>query len=144
MKNTVSITNKALGTSFEEDFAQMLYEEGFWVHLLTQNAAGQPADIIAVKKKKALLIDCKVCSDDRFPLSRIEDNQHSSMELWRDCGNGEAWFAFKISQGQIFMIPHYSMKALTNFGDKASLSVKDMAEYGVTYEKWIKKICKSL
>lgn len=136
--------NKKIGNAFEREFCEYLSSRGFWVLNIPQNAVGQPADIIAVKKKKALLIDCKVCSDDRFPLSRIEDNQHSSMELWRDCGNGEAWFALKISQGQIFMIPHYSMKALTNFGDKASLSVKDMAEYGVTYEKWIKKICKSL
>lgn len=136
--------NKKVGNAFERELCEYLSSQGFWVLNIPQNAAGQPADIIAVKNKTAYLIDCKECTNNRFPLSRIENNQHSAMELWRDCGNGEAWFALKISQGQIFMIPHYSMKALTNFGDKASLSVKDMAEYGVTYEKWIKKICKSL
>lgn len=136
--------NKKVGNAFERELCEYLSSQGFWVLNTPQNAAGQPADIIAVKNKTAYLIDCKECTNNRFPLSRIENNQHSAMELWRDCGNGEAWFALKISQGQIFMIPHYSMKALTNFGDKASLSVKDMAEYGVTYEKWIKKICKSL
>ena len=46
-----TISNKKLGNSFEEEFAELLYEHGFWVHLLQQNAAGQPADIIATKNK---------------------------------------------------------------------------------------------
>ena len=105
-----TISNKKLGNSFEEEFAELLYEHGFWVHLLQQNSAGQPADIIATKNKTPLLIDCKQCTNNRFPLSRIEDNQHSAMDLWRDRGNGEPWFALKVhgvdtDRDYIFMIP---------------------------------------
>ncbi len=131
-------TNKSLGNSFEEDFSELMFNEGFWVHMLQQNRAGQPADVLAVKDHKAYLIDCKVCSDNRFPLSRIEDNQHLSMDLWRECGNGEAWFALKVEE-HIFMIPHLSMKAVGI--TQSSLSFKDITEYGTLFERWVKK-CK--
>ena len=139
-----TISNKKLGNSFEEEFAELLYEHGFWVHLLQQNAAGQPADIIATKNKTPLLIDCKECTNNRFPLSRIEDNQHSAMNLWRDRGNGEPWFALKIhgvdtDRDYIFMIPHLSMKAISI--TQSSLNLDDIIEYGTEFGKWVKK-CK--
>ena len=131
-------TNKKLGNSFEAQFCEMMFEQGFWVHNMAMNQAGQPADVIAVKNHKAWLIDCKVCSDMTFPLSRIEENQHLSMDLWKDSGNGEGWFALKIG-GKVFMIPHFTMKALSN--GKSTLNFNDVMEYGVEFGKWVKK-CK--
>lgn len=135
-----TISNKKLGNDFESEFCQMLSEEGFWVHNMAQNAAGQPADVIAVKGKKALLIDCKVCTRKGFVLSRIEENQDLSMELWRECGNGEGWFAIKTNEEVIFMLSHLSTKALRI--NKTIASIDDLAEYGCEYRKWVKKICK--
>jgi Holliday junction resolvase len=80
-------TNKKLGNDFEAEFCEILFENGFWAHNMAQNAAGQPADVIAVRNEKSYIIDCKVCSNGRFPLSRIEDNQHLSMKLWEESGN---------------------------------------------------------
>ena len=134
--NTEGITNRTLGNHFEDEFADLMFNHGFWVHKLTQNQAGQPADIIAVRKKTAYLIDCKVCSDCRFPLSRIEDNQHLAMDMWRDCHNGEAWFALKV-EGRIFMIPHLSMKAISI--TQSSINFNDIIEYGTEFGRWIKK-----
>ena len=54
--------NKKLGNDFESRFCEILYSEGFWVHNLAQNSAGQPADVIAARNGKTYLIDCKVCS----------------------------------------------------------------------------------
>ena len=143
MRNNATMTNKEIGNDFEGEFAEMLYNQGFWVHLLQQNCDGQPADIIAVKDHKAYLIDCKECTNNRFPLSRIEDNQHSAMELWRECGNGEAWFALKVHINTfteaIYMIPHLSMKAISI--TQSSLNMKDIAEYGTEFGRWLKK-CK--
>ena len=144
LKTQDTVSNKKLGNSFEEEFAELLYEHGFWVHLLQQNAAGQPADIIATKNKTPLLIDCKECTNNRFPLSRIEDNQHSAMDLWRDRGNGEPWFALKVQgvdtdRDYIFMIPHLSMKAISI--TQSSLNLDDIIEYGTEFGKWVKK-CK--
>jgi Holliday junction resolvase len=132
------MNNKTLGNSFENEFAQILYDNGFWVHLLNQNKSGQPADVIAAKNGKVHLIDCKVCSDNTFPLSRIEENQDMAMDMWKECGNGIGWFALKTEFG-IYMLTHYVMKAWRN--SHQSLSAGDIVNLGLPVERWIKK-CK--
>lgn len=133
------MTNKKLGNGFEAELCDLLSEQGFWAHNLAQNAAGQPADVIAVRNGKAYLIDCKVCSGKGFDLSRMEDNQDLAMTLWKDCGNGEGWFAVKLRDNQIFMIPHFTIVAYQNH--QSSLSLSEIAECGKSLDKWVKK-CK--
>jgi Holliday junction resolvase len=132
------MNNKTIGNSFEQELCGMLFEFGFWVHLLNANKAGQPADIIAARNNKAYLIDAKVCSDNTFPLSRVEENQDLAMELWKDCGNGLGWFALKIDSG-IYMLSHYCIKAYSE--KQSSLSAKEIVELGLPLERWAKK-CK--
>ena len=133
-----SQNNKKLGNDFEREFAELLSEHGFWVHVFAQNKDGQPADIIAVKNKKAYLIDCKVCSTKKgFDISRMEENQDLSMDLWRDCCNGEGWFAVKL-ETRIYMISHFTMKALRN--SQSTLSSTDVHECGKPLDKWLKWI----
>jgi Holliday junction resolvase len=135
------MSNKALGNSFEEELCEILSSYGFWVHNMAQNKSGQPADVIAVRNKVSHLIDAKVCSNNKFPFSRIEENQDLAMELWKDCGNGIGWFALKIrdTDTQIYMISHYTMKAYRH--QQKSLSAKEIFELGTPIEKWVKK-CK--
>ena len=130
------MTNKKIGNDFESDFCEILFNEGFWTHNLAQNANGQPADVIAARNGKTYLIDCKVCSNQGFALSRIEENQDLSMELWKDTGNGDGWFALKVEE-EIVMIPHFSIKALMR--EKSVLNLTDIREYGVKLERWIKE-----
>lgn len=129
-------TNKKVGNDFEAEFCEILSANGLWVHNMAQNKAGQPADVIAVKDKTAYLIDCKVCMHERFSLSRVEENQHFAMELWKQCGNGEGWFALKVND-EIIMISHFNMVALSYA--QSSLNLKDMRENGVPLERWLKK-----
>ena len=130
------MTNKNIGNDFESRFCEILFGNGFWTHNLAQNASGQPADVIAARNGKTYLIDCKVCSNQGFALSRIEENQDLSMELWKDTGNGDGWFALKVEE-EIVMIPHFSIKALMR--EKSVLNLTDIREYGVKLERWIKK-----
>lgn len=132
-------TNKKIGNSFELMLGEILSQNGFWVHLLNANKSGQPADIIAVRNNKAYLIDAKVCTNNEFPLSRIEENQDLSMDLWNECGNGIGWFALKTSYG-IYMISHYVMKAWRNC-HHTTLSSQEIYELGNPIEKWVNK-CK--
>lgn len=133
------MSNKKLGNDFESEFCKILFEEGFWCHNLAQNQAGQPADIIAARNGKAYLIDCKVCSGKGFPLSRMEENQDLSMELWKSTGNGEGWFAILLPEGQIRMIPHSIMKM---FRDKQSfMSNDEILEWGHEIPVWVKTVC---
>ena len=133
------MTNKKIGNDFEMELCEKLSEHGFWVHLLNANKAGQPADIIAVKNKIAYLIDAKVCSSRGFALSRVEENQELSMELWQECGNGQGWFALKIPTNEIYMIPHICIQALKR--GQAYLSFSEIHTLGKPLERWVTK-CK--
>ncbi len=127
-------SNKKLGNTFETELCEILFQHGFWVHNLAQNQSGQPADVIAVKDRKAYLIDCKVCSKGRFVLDRMEENQDLSMKLWKGCGNGEGWFAVKLDD-QIFMIPHFIVRAMRE--EHSSLSKIEISAYGDLLERWL-------
>ena len=130
------MTNKKIGNDFESDFCEILFEQGFWVHNFAQNQDGQPADVIAARNGKTYLIDCKVCSVRGFALSRMEENQDLSMELWKSTGNGEGWFAVLIGE-QIVMIPHFTVKARR--ATQSYMNELELREYGTPLEKWLKK-----
>lgn len=130
-------SNRAVGNAFEQEFSELLYAYGFWVHRLTQDSAGQPADLIAVKNKTAYLIDCKDCSAKGFDLRRVEENQITAMQLWNECGNGQGWFAIKVPTGDIYMLPLFVVMAYK--GRQSSLSYAEIHELGKSFEKWVNK-----
>lgn len=132
------MTNKKIGNDFESDFCEILFNEGFWVHNMAQNASGQPADVIAVKNGKAYLIDCKICTGDSFAFSRLEDNQISSMDLWKSCGNGEGWFAVKF-QTSIYMVSHITM-VMEALNGKRRRKENWFAAVGMTLRDWVLSI----
>ena len=132
------MNNRTMGNTFEDELCNILSECGFWVHNMASKKSGQPADVIAVKNHKAYLIDAKVCTNNEFPLSRIEENQDLAMDLWNECGNGIGWFALKTDFG-VFMLSHYVMKAWRN--SHSSLSPSDIYDMGIPIDKWVKK-CK--
>ena len=128
------MSNKKLGNSFESELCEILSVHGFWSHNLAQNASGQPADVIAAKDGESFLIDCKVCSQGKFQYSRIEENQDLSMELWRDCGNGQGWFALKFDE-RIYMVDRESIRACSHNHPAMTPELADM--YGYTLEEWL-------
>lgn len=126
------MSNKKIGNGFEAEFCEKLFQNGYWVHNLSQNAAGQPADVVAVKNGVPYLIDCKVCSGKVFSVSRIEDNQRMSMKLWDDCGNGAGWFAVKFGKN-VYMVAIWQF----DLTDKANLSEAWFTEYAESLEEWL-------
>ena len=128
------MSNKKIGNDFENEFCKMLSENGFWVHNLAQNRAGQPADVIAARDGGSFLIDCKVCSTGRFQLKRIEENQQLAMQHWLDMGNDEAWFALKI-ENDIVMISYLDLMCLKMI--QSSLDTSEIFKHGVKLEKWV-------
>ena len=131
--------NKKIGNEFEAELCEMLSLYGFWCHNLAVKIEGQPADVIAARNGNAYLIDCKVCSTNKgFALSRMEENQELAMNLWKECGNGDGWFAILLA-GIVYMIPHFTIEAFANI--QTYLSPKEIFEYGKPLDKWVKK-CK--
>jgi Holliday junction resolvase len=132
------MNNKTIGNRFEQDLCEILSEYGFWVHNMMMSKAGQPADIIAARNGKAYLIDAKVCSNNEFPLSRVEENQTLAMDLWADRGNGQGWFALKLND-EVYMLTNLVIKAYAN--SQSKMSAKDICDCGMPIERWVKK-CK--
>lgn len=113
MKHT---SNKTLGNRFEKELCESLSKEGFWCHNLAQNQTGQPADVIAAKNGIPILIDCKACSNNSFPLSRIECNQEGAMTLWKATGNEHCYFAMKLENGKVYMVSFDELSSLRRNG----------------------------
>ena len=127
--------NKKLGNKFEKELSEILYDAGYWVHLLNQNKNGQPADIIAIKNGKSYLIDAKECTREIFPLKRMEYNQELSMGLWIECGNTTPYFALK-ARNEIYMVDYTTVIDLISKGKK-QLNLEDMNKYGVRLATWL-------
>lgn len=130
-------TNRKTGTGFECELCRFLADKGFWAHNLAQNSAGQPFDVLAARNGKSHPIDCKVCENNIFVLSRIEENQFSAMTLWRDTGNGEGWFALKMNTGVVFMIPFSKMENACLL--QSALSTTEIMQKGVLLSEWVKQ-----
>lgn len=100
------MNNKKLGTSWEQECAEILSKKGFWVHFITPNVAGQqPFDLIAVKDDRPYAIDCKTTIKNIFPLSRLEENQLTAFDLWLRCGNRHCLIAIKYD-GKFYQVPY--------------------------------------
>lgn len=87
------MNNRLTGNRFEQQLCEILKNHGFWTHNMTQNKFGQPADIIAVNGHNAILIDAKVCKNNRFSLERVEDNQFTAMSYWTQITKNPSGFA---------------------------------------------------
>ena len=132
----MKVINKKIGNDFEKELSEILYDAGYWVHLLNQNKNGQPADIIAVKNHRAFLIDAKVCTYELFPFKRIEDNQQLAMDMWIECGNSTPYFALK-ARNEVYIVAYETIKDLKKKGKK-QLNLEDMNKYGVRLATWLR------
>ena len=132
--------NKQIGNSFESELCELLSQNGFWAYNAVNKSSGQPADVLAARNDVPYLIDCKVCSNDTFPLSRIEENQYNAMMLFNARGNEETYFALKFSDGVIYMLSAMLLFSAMNAGVK-SLHRRDIEEnpYGCPFERWVEK-----
>ena len=128
------MNNKQAGNECEREFCEQLAKDGFWAHFMGGNKNGQPADIIAVRNERAYLIDAKDCQNDRFALSRIEDNQYMAMRVWELCGNNQGLFALKTSKG-VYMLT-YGVVQVLELAEVKSLNINTIKEHCQTYSEW--------
>lgn len=133
-----SMVNRIVGNRFEQELCELLAEKGWWAHCLSQNQVGQPADVIAAKNDIAVLIDCKVCANDRFPLSRIECNQEGAMTLWEAQGNHFCYFAMKLADGAIHMV-HFDDLCLRQLYGEGTITPNEFSKFP-TLEEWVKQM----
>lgn len=126
------MSNKKLGNKFENELAQYLFNKGFWVLRIIDGYAGQPVDIIAVKKQKPYLIECKVCTKDKFTMKRLEPNQHSTFQMWEEVGNGDGFIALKLTE-DVYLITYKQLCGL----NKKVINKNEIIQNGIRLEEWI-------
>ena len=131
-------SNKTMGNTFERRFCDLLFQHGFWAHNMAQTAAGQPADVIAVKGQYHTLIDCKVVTGQGFRFSRVEDNQRTAMDSFRERGKEPCWFALLLPGGDIQMLSYETVKRMETMEDMHSLTIYQMPRYAYPFERWLK------
>lgn len=131
-------SNKTSGNRFEQEFADLVHQYGFWVHVMQQNKSGQPADIIAVKGSHAILIDCKEISDHKgFPFSRAEENQRLAMRRFFNVTGNYGWFAMKLPGGELYMLGMHDIERMEAAGKK-SIPEQEILEECETFAEWIR------
>ena len=132
--------NRTTGNRFEQDFAKVLSAHRFWAHVMQQNKAGQPADIIAVKGKFHTLIYCKVCENGVFPFSRGEENQRLAMRMFTKRAKDLCFFALKVigedGKEQVRMISLGRIETLENRGYK-QLTHRTMDTETWSLQSWL-------
>lgn len=128
--------NKKLGNDFETELCKILSENGYWAHNFAQNKSGQPSDIICAKDRRTALIDCKVCSDGKFRLDRMEENQRRAMQVWSECGNGSGWFALELPDQSIYMFMYEFLLFLEQI-PKTELDEEHIRLWGIPLEDWL-------
>ena len=108
------MSNKKLGTAFEQEFCDLLSSKGYWVHFIVpDNRGAQPFDVIAAKNGIPYAFDCKTCASNSFNINRLEDNQIGAFNLWLKCGNTEPMIAVK-HNNCIYLISYTELKRKKN------------------------------
>lgn len=104
-------SNKRDGSAFERCFAKALSKNA-WVHILRDNANGQPFDVIAVCSNTTYAYDCKLCKGNVFWCSRIEVNQRLAFERMLKHGNKYCYFAicFAAEADRVYCVPYVKIK----------------------------------
>lgn len=135
LKGASDMNNKKLGNQFERDLCEVLAANGFWAYNCPNKTSGQPADIIASRNGHPCLIDCKECTNDVFDTARVEENQKNSMMLWDYTGNGEGYFALRLSDGRIYMVHQDAIMLAMH--EKRTLNEHDIAHLGEPFYRWV-------
>lgn len=104
---------------------------------MTQNNQGQPFDILAARNGVSYPIDCKDCANDNFKLSRVEENQYCAMNRWQETGNGDGWFALRLTDSTVYFFSFNRINVLSTM--KKVLSKIDIKTYGIPLGEWVER-----
>ncbi len=127
----MNMNTKKIGNDAEELVCKLFAKNGYWVHRLVSNAAGQPGDIIAINPANhcAVLIEVKHISNNRFDKNRIEPNQWLALTDFKTYGVVQ--FAF-VTTSEIIVISFDDFMIGTH--SNRTVTVDKLKELGIIYE----------
>lgn len=116
------MVNAKLGSDFENEFAEILNNNGYFSHVVARSKSGsQPFDVFSCKGNTPKVFDCKTLNNTSglFPIKRVEENQILAWKKYEECGNTDFNLAIKWDN-KIYIIPFWTI----NF-NKSSLDLKE-------------------
>lgn len=116
-------TSYTNGKNFEEMLCQYLAENDYYVIYNEKGITGsQCCDIIAIKDNIATMIECKNLDNKsgKFPLNRIEANQHLAYKHSRECRNNNFILAINWN-GDIYFIDFGILQFFDKYIDLSKL-----------------------
>ena len=121
-----SKNNQQKGKDLEKRFMKWLSSQGYWVHFMHPAPDGsQPFDIIACKGASnsglasVAAFDCKTLEGNRFPLSRVEDNQRTAFQLLNLKGIHNTYFVIEITENIVHIVPSQDIEKAIKMGKKS-------------------------
>lgn len=115
------MNNQKIGADFEDDFAKILADLGFWVRVDKRKT--QSCDIFAARNNIMYLFEAKTCKKNYFNFNRIRDNQVLSRRKFKKCGNDEAWIVYLIGK-EIYLSEDF---------------VKHPMDLGIKFDVWLER-----
>lgn len=120
-----TVNNQKIGKTFEQEWLEHLYSRGMWAHFMHPAPDGsQPFDVIALDNTYGEPIvyayDCKTLKGNRFPLSRVEDNQAMAFKSLNEHGVHNTYFVIK-TEAAIHLIPSQEVLCYKEAGEKSIL-----------------------
>lgn len=114
------ISNKKLGSQFEDQVVEILFKNGCWVRKMYPDEAGnQPFDVLGMKRSTHYAYDCKTCCEPSFPLSRVESNQWTAFDqFWKKVDETKVGILAQYD-GKIYFLPYEYLVHVRNHGGKA-------------------------
>lgn len=117
---------KRVGNKCEQDFIKLLKEHGYWCHLFESNSVGQPCDIVAIKRDRAILFDVKHCNKERFDFSNIQPNQESCFGYYEYLGNNDCGFAIYHESSHSFVFLEFGLLKHLKSKKEKSIYLKNL------------------
>jgi hypothetical protein len=104
---------KEIGNRREKEFANRMFNAGWWVHILANNTNGQPFDIVMTKNNITWFLDVKnVATGDVFTLDRIEENQINAFDMLVRRGTTNCGLAIVFDDNVFYLLEYKMMKDL--------------------------------
>ncbi len=131
--------NKSKGSNAERELLLALYDLGFAVSRVAGSGCSTlpTPDIIAIKKKKIIAIECKTKKGEYL---NISDSQIQELITWESLSCCKAYVAWRLSKNNWYFI-HISMLNKTN---KAyAIKRKEILEKGLILSEFIDFVIRS-
>jgi len=126
--------NKLKGANAERELLYLLFETGFAVSRVAGSGSSTlpTPDVIAVKNRIALAIECKTKSGNYL---NIRSEQMDELILWEKLAGANAYVAWRLGKDQWYFI---EIEKIEKTKKAYSISKKEIIEKGMDFEKFIK------